>query len=158
MNWLINKCWQLGFRVLYCLAGIYWTVVKPNIRGVFVAVWCRGKLLMIRNSYRPGLRLPGGLLKKNEEWEAAARRELAEEVGIELAPGELKFYGETPSNDRNVHDRSQIFEVELAEFPQVTVDNREVVWAEFLAPAEVLKQQSGEAVRHYLAGKPWGVE
>lgn len=44
-----------------------------------------GRLLLVRHSYGPGgWALPGGGLGRSEQPEAAARREIAEEVGMEL--------------------------------------------------------------------------
>ena len=41
-----------------------------------------GELLLVRHSYRPGWGLPGGLLNRHEHPDQAARREVAEEVGL----------------------------------------------------------------------------
>ena len=43
-----------------------------------------GALLLVRQSYRRGWGLPGGLLKRNEEPADAAAREAQEEVGLDL--------------------------------------------------------------------------
>src|SRR5262245_3268654 len=41
-----------------------------------------GSILLVRQVYREGWGLPGGLLKRGEAIEACARREVAEEVGL----------------------------------------------------------------------------
>jgi 8-oxo-dGTP diphosphatase len=41
-----------------------------------------GSILLVRLVYRDGWGLPGGLIKRGEEIEACARREVAEEVGL----------------------------------------------------------------------------
>lgn len=43
-----------------------------------------GSILLVRLVYREGWGLPGGLIKRNEDVAACARREVAEEVGIEV--------------------------------------------------------------------------
>jgi 8-oxo-dGTP diphosphatase len=43
-----------------------------------------GRVLLVRLSYRHRWGVPGGLLRRGEEPDAAARREAAEEVGIEI--------------------------------------------------------------------------
>jgi 8-oxo-dGTP pyrophosphatase MutT (NUDIX family) len=43
-----------------------------------------GRILLVRHSYRRRWGLPGGLVKRHEEIDAAARREAREEVGIEI--------------------------------------------------------------------------
>lgn len=48
-----------------------------------------GSVMLLRHSYRRGWGLPGGLLQRGEHADAAARREVLEEVGvaIDLDPG-----------------------------------------------------------------------
>lgn len=43
-----------------------------------------GSLLLVRQSYRSGWGVPGGLLQRGERPEEAARREVREEVGLEV--------------------------------------------------------------------------
>jgi 8-oxo-dGTP pyrophosphatase MutT (NUDIX family) len=43
-----------------------------------------GALLLVRQTYRKRWGVPGGLLKRGEEPEDAARREIREEVGIDI--------------------------------------------------------------------------
>jgi 8-oxo-dGTP diphosphatase len=47
-----------------------------------VAVYIGPALLLVRSSYRIGWHLPGGGVRRGEMPEAAARRELAEEIGL----------------------------------------------------------------------------
>jgi len=43
-----------------------------------------GRVLLIRHSYRDRWGVPGGLLKRGEEPDVAARREVLEEIGLEI--------------------------------------------------------------------------
>lgn len=77
----------------------YWLykVLPPDIRwdisyaltdkfviGVICFVEHDGRLLLVQNSYQDKWALPGGWLNKGESFEQAARRELREELGIEM--------------------------------------------------------------------------
>jgi ADP-ribose pyrophosphatase YjhB (NUDIX family) len=44
-----------------------------------------GAVLLLRNSYRPGWGLPGGMLRRGEAVVDAVLREVREEVGLEVA-------------------------------------------------------------------------
>jgi 8-oxo-dGTP pyrophosphatase MutT (NUDIX family) len=62
---------------------VYWYVRRPETKGVHAAVFAGdGRIVLVRHSYAPGWRLPGGGVKSKEEAEAAILRELREEIGI----------------------------------------------------------------------------
>ncbi len=46
-----------------------------------------GEVLLLRQRHRDGWTLPGGLLDRGEDCDAAIRRELAEELRLEVDPG-----------------------------------------------------------------------
>lgn len=65
-------------------------VVRTVAPGYTVGAMCiieraDGALLLVRLSYRERWGVPGGLLKRNESPEDAARREVREEVGLDVA-------------------------------------------------------------------------
>ena len=77
--------WQLFYELAHSLRRIYWFIVHPNTRGVKVVIAHEGKYLFIKHGY--GARrwtLPGGGVKKSETPEAAAKREVWEEVRLDL--------------------------------------------------------------------------
>lgn len=64
-------------------------VVRTIAPGYTVGAMCiierdDGALLLVRLSYRERWGVPGGLLKRGEDPARAARREVAEEVGLEV--------------------------------------------------------------------------
>jgi 8-oxo-dGTP pyrophosphatase MutT (NUDIX family) len=72
--------------LLYRLQKRLWRIVRPHTRGVKAMLFDEaGALLLVRNSYgRSDLWvLPGGGIKPFEAPDAAARREVREEVGCE---------------------------------------------------------------------------
>jgi 8-oxo-dGTP pyrophosphatase MutT (NUDIX family) len=61
-------------------------VVAPSFTVGALAVICDGdEVLFVTSLHRPGLALPGGLLKKGDAARAALDRELSEELGISPA-------------------------------------------------------------------------
>jgi ADP-ribose pyrophosphatase YjhB (NUDIX family) len=68
------------------LSGLFLTIkafVNPVVFGVAGAIRDgQGRILLVRQSYMPGWRLPGGGLEWGEPPETAVRRELREEVGL----------------------------------------------------------------------------
>ncbi len=109
------------------------------MRGVYVAVWANRHVLVIRNSYRSGYTLPGGGIKKNETPVDAAVRELREEVGVHCTPPELVPAGEIRADEQTVSDTDMayIYDLWLADVPEIRVDNREVIWGGFVEPHAV---------------------
>jgi 8-oxo-dGTP diphosphatase len=127
----------------------YWRVRRPYTRGAVVALWHAGELLFVENSYRRGISLPGGGIERGEPPRLAACRELRQEVGIEVAPETLRPVVEMRSPLDGKNDRLWLFEHfwdnERDGPPAIRVDNREVVWAGFIAPKKALRQKTARA-------------
>ena len=65
---------------------------NPTVFGVAGAILdAQGRVLLVRQTYMAGWRLPGGGIDHGEAPEAAIRRELGEEVG--LSGGALRLFG-----------------------------------------------------------------
>ncbi len=77
----------------------------------------RGWLLLQERDEHPRIDpekwgLPGGHLDPGEDFEPGAHRELEEETGVRLAPGELELFGEFVVDHRHAYgtfDRMQVF-------------------------------------------------
>ncbi len=100
--------------------------------------------MVVQHSYRPGYSLPGGLIKKREDPNEAACRELREEVGIVIRPDELIQI----SDERIGRFDDYIFEYRPVERPQIEIDNWEIVEAQFVDPAGIPDKDS--SVEGYL--------
>lgn len=147
---LRDRAWRVGLRLAYRIQLVWWFVRRPRIEGAYVAVWSRGRVLVIRNSYRRRLSFPAGGLKRGERPRDAAARELAEEVGIAVDPSELHYHGEIVNPSGYAEDHAHVFELRPSSAPAPRVDGREVVWAEFLRPEEALERGVVGVVRRYL--------
>ena len=147
---LVDAVHRAGLWIAYRLLLAAWFVFRPRRRGVFVAVWHDGRILLIRNSYRAGVTLPAGGLWRGETPEDAALRELQEEVGLTASPDALRFAREIPSRFEYKRDRCSFFELRLAAPIEPLVDRREVIWAAFVPRDDALRAPLVPPVRVYL--------
>ncbi len=152
MTPLIDAFWRLVYRLGYPCAQVVWRHVKKAGHGASVAVWHDGRLLCVRESYRPGLGLPGGGGLAGETLAETARRELFEEVGIALPAEAFRARGLLAYENHGRAIEDSLFEVVLEEPQQPTVDRREVVWAGFMALEAIRAERMQSGLRLYLAG------
>lgn len=149
----LDRCWQNAYRVAYRLAKCYWFVFRPSSKGAYVAVWVDDKVLIALNSYKSDYAMPAGGLHRGESFSAAAVRELREEVGIQAQESDLTLIAEYENRDEFKNDVAQLFELRLSTTPEVTIDHREVVSAEFLTLEEALALPLVPALRSYLSSR-----
>jgi 8-oxo-dGTP pyrophosphatase MutT (NUDIX family) len=78
-------------RFIKFFRPIYWPFVKayylylsPETRGVRIVLTYKGEILFVKNSYGLKYNFPGGNIGKNENAEFGAKREVKEELGIDL--------------------------------------------------------------------------
>jgi 8-oxo-dGTP diphosphatase len=148
---LVDAGFRLIYRLSFRLLRLWWFLRRPAHRGAVVAVWHEGRVLMLRSSYRRTLDFPGGGLRRGEAPRAGACRELAEEVGLVVAPEDLRLAREERALWDWRHDRVSMFELRLAAAPRLALDRREIVAAEFMAPDAALAGEIAPFVRAYLA-------
>jgi len=145
-NLIIQWIYIIGYKLGLC----FWRLFKPLSNGVYIAVWCKNKVLLIKNSYKNDFTLPSGGIKKGERPNIAAARELFEEVNIKVKPDELKFVGAYSNRYEYKRDTINLFEIRFTSEPAFKVDNREVIWAAFIDSADVMRFQLFPTVRTYL--------
>jgi|GEM_PF-1981061 len=74
---------RIVFTALHGARRLLWLVTGPGRDGVHaVPLTERGTVVLVRLTYAPGWRLPGGGRKRGEAPEAAMLRELREEIGL----------------------------------------------------------------------------
>lgn len=80
------------FLIVSAIRKWYWFILRPITIGVkVISISADGKVLLVKNRYDKYWYLPGGGVKKGETLLDCARREMHEEVDVEL--GELKVLG-----------------------------------------------------------------
>lgn len=135
---MIDAIYRMVYRVAYQGARVYWLLFKPDNHGALVAMWCHGKVLLVKNSYVSYYSLPGGNVRASENAREAAVRELKEEIGLSVEASQLTVALDHTHEWQGRSDHVVIFELDLKDEPKVQVDNREVVSAEWLRPEQAL--------------------
>lgn len=153
---LTAKGMQAAYIVAHRMLRAYWFVRRPSTWGSLLAVWHDGELLLVKNSYRRHWTLPGGYIQKGETPVQAACRELGEEVGAHIPPELVRQTFTAVREFEFRKDKVTISEVTLDTRPELRIDQREVVWAGFLSPAEILARPIVPHLRDYLACHPSG--
>ena len=153
MSRLVNLAYRVLYICAYRMMRVYWMVRHPKTHGALVAVWHEGKLLMTRNSYVRYYSVPGGYVHLNETGRQAARRELAEEVGMAVSEQALRSVVDRNHIWEGKRERIEIFETDADDPPAFEPDGREVIVAEFVTPAEALSKPMFPPLREYLEAR-----
>jgi len=143
--------WRCALRVAHRILLCWWFLTRPTLHGAFVALWVGDRLLVVRNSYRSDVSIPSGGIGRGESPKEAAARELFEEVGLRIAPCDLRFAGEWTLPYEWKQDRAHFFELHLEATPNLELDNREVIAADFLPIETVNSMPLVPHLRVYLA-------
>ena len=89
-------------RLIYLGYRIYCFVFRPKTIGVRIMLIKNERVVLVRQTYMPGWFMPGGGVKRGETLEQAARREIREEIGAEMAKlsllGTYAHFGEHKSD------------------------------------------------------------
>lgn len=142
------------YRLAAWLYETYRLLAKPRTHGALVALWCQGRLLLVRASYRRELSLPGGWINRGETAQQAAQRELQEELGLQVRLDQLGEPWSFTERSKRGENTVRIFALQLAEEPALTVDGLEILGWAWLTPAEALAQPITGHLREYLLQLP----
>ncbi|RKT21151.1 NUDIX domain-containing protein [Paraburkholderia sp. RAU2J] len=147
---IIDFVWRMALRIGYPLARVWWHLRRPSHQGALVAIYVGQSLLLVKASYRTAWNLPGGSVHPGETPEAAAQREMEEEIG--LSSYTLLPVGSVCGAWDGRRDRVHFFELHLDRLPELRIDNREIVAAHLATPEELHGFGLTAPVAAYLSG------
>lgn len=137
-----------GYRVAHFLLRTSWFIARPHIRGVKCVLTDGDRVLLVRHTY--GQRvwdLPGGGIRRGEPAVSAARREMHEELGVQLDG--VTALGDVSVRPYRARDRIHCFHAELGP-AELTIDKGELAAARWF-PREQLPTDISRYVRPILA-------
>lgn len=115
--------------IIWFFVRIYWFIFRPSGYGVKVVITCGNDILFVRHAY--GYKtwtFPGGSIKNGEKKEDAIKREVKEEVGINLS--QVSFLGHFVSTKEYKKDNIFVYcsKVESKDFKKDDFEIEEVRW------------------------------
>ena len=99
-----------------------------------------GGVLLVNPVYKPSWDLPGGAVEAEESPHAACRREVAEELGLDRAPGRVLAVDWVPSRPERPEGLIIVYDggvLSAAEVGQIVLADGELAEFAFIAPGAV---------------------
>lgn len=156
MKLILPKSPSLDGPVRLLYKGAYfglrakWRLLGGKTRGALVAFRHDDRVLLVQNSYRKGLSFPGGYVHPDESPVEAARREVLEEIGLDVPTSALRPMFSRYYKFEDHDDTVDVFELVLDAPIALHTDRREILSAEFIPLAEAVNRQLVPQVRDYV--------
>jgi 8-oxo-dGTP pyrophosphatase MutT (NUDIX family) len=145
---LSTRLRRLAYRCAYLLLCAYRFVVRPELSGVKCVLTDGEHLLLVRHTYGPReWDLPGGGIKRREAPPTAARREMREELGVQIEG--LQDIGQVVASLHHSRATLHCFRAELRA-PAITMDSGELAAVRWF-PRRALPPKLGRLVGPVLA-------
>jgi len=119
---------SIVYKFIYSFLKIYWFIFRPRTQGVICLILSGDELLLIRHTYgRSAWTLSGGGLKRNETKEEAVKREVKEELGLNITP---EYIGEFTHNREHKIDTVFCFVARMKEIEPklIILRSKEAKW------------------------------
>jgi 8-oxo-dGTP diphosphatase len=149
---LIDSVWRMALRLGFRFARAWWHLRRPRHEGALVAIYVGRALLLVKSSYRAEWNFPGGSVQPGESSDAAAQREMEEEIGLKSYT--LASAGKACGVWDGRRDQVHFFELHLDRLPELRLDNREIIAAHLASREELHGIAVTEAVAAYLGRDP----
>jgi len=145
-----DRAWRIALWCGYRVLLVYWYVFRPVEPSAHVALWRDGRILVVKPSYCRYLSMPAGRIERGETPRHAARRELGEEVGLDVKVSQLREVGMFVSRQQWKEDRGHVFELEGEVGGPIVIDRREIIAAWFEQPEQLVGGQVSAVLQRYL--------
>lgn len=142
---------QAFYKVYNFFKTRYWRICKPKTQGVKIMVFnAKREILLARIGYMHKLWvIPGGKLEKNETVEAAAARELYEEVGVKVETIKPLF---TIYHEKQGAKSTNFYFEAISDTNDFVIDDEEIIdvgWFSLAALPESRSPLMDEAILKY---------
>jgi 8-oxo-dGTP pyrophosphatase MutT (NUDIX family) len=139
---------RLAYRSAYLLLRVYWLVFRPEAVGAKCVLTNGDHVLLVRHTYGPKRwELPGGSVHRREPPATAIRREMQEELGLDIPT--WTPLGIITDVNQGRRDTLHCFHGELRE-PELVLNGAEIAAAEWF-PRSALPPKLGHYVTQILA-------
>jgi 8-oxo-dGTP pyrophosphatase MutT (NUDIX family) len=137
-----------GYRLAFRLLSAWWFVRRPHKRGVKCVLTDGDRVLLVRHTYGRGdWEIPGGTPGRRERPIDTARREMREELGLEI--DDWIPLGELAATLYHRHDTLDLFHARV-NAPVLRLERAEIAVAEWF-PRDALPPDRGPYVAPILA-------